>query len=80
MAAVIKHMSPNLTAKETATWFKVVDQEQALLQLITEKSIKIKQDEDQRTIDVTKPYYEQLLIIFPSLFSISFNKIVSMHL
>lgn len=34
LAAVIKHMSPNLTAKETATWSKVVDQEQALLQLI----------------------------------------------
>jgi ethylene-insensitive protein 3 len=64
LAAVIKHMSPNMdrmrrlvrrskclqdkmTAKETATWSKVIDQEEALIQL-TEKRLKIKEDEDEK--------------------------------
>lgn len=64
LAAVIKHMSPNLdtmrrlarqsrslqdkmTAKETATWSKVVNQEEALLQL-TEKCLLIRDDESRK--------------------------------
>lgn len=64
LAAVIKHMSPNMdrvrrlvrrskclqdkmTAKETATWSKVVDQEEALFQL-TEKRLKIEEYEDEK--------------------------------
>ncbi|XP_022984791.1 putative ETHYLENE INSENSITIVE 3-like 4 protein [Cucurbita maxima] len=63
LAAVIKHMSPDLdnmrklvrqsknlqakmTAKETLTWAKVVNQEESLLQL-TKKSLKITSDEDE---------------------------------
>ncbi|KAK8716242.1 hypothetical protein V6N13_043558 [Hibiscus sabdariffa] len=62
LAAVIKHMSPNLdrmrrlvsqskclqdkmTAKDTFTWSKVVNQEEALLKL-TEKCLKISPEKD----------------------------------
>lgn len=64
LAAVIKHMSPNLnkirrlvkqskclqhkmTAKETQTWSKVVNQEESLLQL-TKKCLKISSNEDHK--------------------------------
>lgn len=64
LAAVIKHMSPNLnkmrrlvkqskclqrrmTAKETQTWSKVVNQEESILQL-TEKCLKISSNEEQK--------------------------------
>lgn len=63
LAAVIKHMSPDLdnmrklvrqsknlqakmTAKETLTWSKVVNQEEALLEL-TKNSLKITDDDDE---------------------------------
>ncbi|QCD84716.1 ethylene-insensitive protein 3 [Vigna unguiculata] len=63
LAAVIKHISPNLdklrrlvtqsktlqdkmTAKDTATWSKVMNQEEALLQL-TNKCLKISTEEDE---------------------------------
>ncbi|XP_075089053.1 putative ETHYLENE INSENSITIVE 3-like 4 protein isoform X1 [Nicotiana tabacum] len=64
LAAVIKHMSPDLgrmrrlvikskslqnkmTAKETSTWCKVVNQEQALLEL-TQRALKISEEEDDK--------------------------------
>ncbi|KAL2498791.1 putative ETHYLENE INSENSITIVE 3-like 4 protein [Abeliophyllum distichum] len=63
LAAIIKHMSPNMdrirrlvnqskslqhkmTLKETTTWSKVVNQEEALLKL-TEKSLKISQSKEE---------------------------------
>lgn len=65
LAAVIKHMSPDLdkvrrlvtqsktlqskmTAKDTATWSKVMGQEEALLQHLTHKCLKISEEGDEK--------------------------------
>lgn len=70
LAAVVKHMSPNLdrmrrlvnqskslqdkmTAKETAIWSRVVNQEEALLKL-TEKSLKISSPEAEDEQEIEK--------------------------
>ncbi|KAI3451132.1 hypothetical protein Pfo_007797 [Paulownia fortunei] len=70
LAAIIKHMSPNLdrmrglvnkskslqdkmTAKDTATWSRVVNQEEALLKL-TQKSLEISDEEKEEEHEKTE--------------------------